>query len=539
MFNTLTELFLHTYFLFNGIAGKLISEKKSVFDKLAAVFRIPEKERVTLFALTGRKEVFEIVTYNDYAQACRIQELYRLEGNEGKYPPDLREIVAVKGDTLRKLNQMGFEKYAEATETGVCKLLADGANKGIVTFLFVLGFMQCEGIFVEKNVRLGVKNLERAARWNSTEGILLSLYYDEKKREKNFNRLYTVTRGTIYEEVCALVGESYGLSDGRILPEHKLLQKAFGKGELKSELYDAQYSRFLFSEVLTPKDKAHAIYAGHKEAVAATADLPLKLTFGELAFQPAAMKELPIPRREERDKIARCAYNADMRSDAAYRPLCIGADSDYLLRLYLSAVSKAFLSAHVERIDVAGLNEYDFEPTKNNVFVRSCNEEKQNVYLLCFKGEIGEGVRNLIRGFLRSDKRAKFRLLNPAVEIDLSAVLPVCFCDKQNASWLQEECDLVSLAPVSNAEKPVLLTKILAAKAEQYKMKSVIADAAAFRILLGYSVDRAENVVDRAVRFNRSAGALTITADMLKELAAADAGQRTKFGFGGSDNDSK
>lgn len=536
MFNTLTEIFLHNYFLFSRIVGKLAGDERALFDKLYGIFLLPEKDREELYSLTACERVREIKTYGDYAQACRIRKYSELSDYEPDTSDETWAVITVKGAALRKTKQLGYTEYDEITETAVCKSLSDSANNGFVSSLCALGFLQCEGIFVDKNLNLGIKNLERAARWNSIEGILLALYYSEKTRRLNLNRLYTVTRGTVNEQIHSVAAAVYGVCEKKVLPENKMLQKAFGADILKSELYTSQYSRFIFSGILSAKDKERALFSGHKEAISEIADLPLKLSAGEIAFDSRAIEGLPLVREKEHGMICACAFNTDLREDPTYRPLCVSCDSDYVLGLYAAAMSKAFPGAHVERIDVADLSDYDFEPTKNNLFVRSCDEDRQNVYFLYFRGDIREGVMNALRSFLQSDKRSKFRLQHPGVVIDLSAVLPVCFCDKQNTRLLKAYCDVVTVASVSAAEKSELISYVVQAKATKYKMKSVTVDEPAGKLLAGYSVDVAETLIDKILRYNRTAGTLTVTAEMVHE-AAGELGQKTKYGFGGAVNE--
>ncbi len=537
MLQTVTELFLDTYFLFDAIAGKLFGERKLLFDKLYSAFLLPEKERKKLFSATQANVVSEVKTYEDYARMCRIRKFSSL--TESPIDDGFYETLAVKGGALKKIKQLKFDEYLGGTETAVCKFLSDTADMGFVSSLCLLGFLQCEGIFVPRNEKHGRKNLEKAAQWNCIEGILLALAYDEGNRQKNANRLYTVTRGTLYDGMSQAAQAAYGLNDLKKVPESRLLQKAFGANILKPELYIKQFARLIFSDVLSLKDKEGVLFSGNQGTVAETADLPLKLSPGDLPFSKQAMEELPLTREKELGGILNCALGFDMRRDSAYRPLCVSGDSEYLLKLYLSAIGKAFSSAHVERIDVADLNEYDFEPTKNNVFVRSCDEDKENVYLLYFKGEISERVLTAAKNFLNGDKRRKFRLQRPSLDIDLSAVLPVCFADRQNAAGLKALCDVVTLAPVSATEKPDLLAYIRKVKAKQYKMKSVKFDDAAQKALASYCVERAESLVDKAVRTHRRADSLTITAAMLGEIAGGEAETRAHYGFGGAGNESE
>lgn len=537
MFDTKTELLLNTYFIFDAVVGKMIGNTRNLFDKLYTAFLLPEDGREELYEATQSEVVREMESCGDYARICRIQKFFGLTESAGVGSND-HEMIAVKGGALKKIKQFGFEEYTEGTEAAVCKFLNDTANMGIVSSLCMLGFMQCEGIFVVKNENLGKKNLGKAAVWNSIEGILLSLAYDICDRQNNLDRLYTVTQGTLYEGIGETAREAYALSAAKTVSESKLLKKAFGAAILKPEVYMPQYARFIFSDILSLKDKERALFSGHKEAISETADLPLKLRHGELAFYPNTLDGLPFSRKEERDKIVRSISGADMRTVVTYRPLCICGESEYFLELYADAIGKSFPSAHVEKIDIADLGEYDFEPTINNIFVQSCDEDRQNIYILCCKGEIKESVLVAVKNFLKTEKRKKFRLQHPSAVIDLSVILPICICDRQNARTLKAYCDIVTLSPINEEEKRDMLSFIMQDRAKRYRVADWHFDTHAQSVLMTYSIDRAENLLDKVMGYNRGRELVTVTAEMLREIAD-DIGIKSKYGFGGAGYENK
>ena len=536
----MTELFLRAYFLIEVIAGKLIADRAPLFDRLYSIFLLPVSGRAALYSLVQREAVREIETYGDYAQVCRIQKYAEMTGADTCIPRELVDVIAAKGGALREANQIGYEEYAESTEGAICKLLTESANMGIISSLCALGFLQCEGIFVGKNERQGVKNLDRAARWNSIDGILLSLHYGgEPARRLNLDRLYTVTRGTVYSEVFDAAAREYGGSEPTFIPENNMLKKAFGARILKPEIYSSQHGRFIFSELISLKDKEHALFSGHGEVISQTADLPLKLRLGELVFDGSALAELPLDRSGERERIRRHIAYADLRGETEFRPLCVAAQSEYMLKAYRSALEAAFPTANVELIDVGELYEYDFEPTKNNVFVRSCDEDRQNVYIIYIRGEVSDGVMSAVKNFLRSDKRRRFRLLQPSAVIDLSSILPICFCDETNARRLKTLCDVERLGRVSPAELPELIEYMIAAKARQYRIGNISVDGDARKLLESCSADRADGVIDSVVRGNRGAETLALTRETIESAMRVDAGGKTGYGFGGTDNEGK
>lgn len=198
MLNAKKELYLNMYYTIDGIIGRHIEDKKEIFDKLYSICLLPEKDRDRLSELLMRDEVREVTTYSDFAQIRRIKSYSYFTNRDDGISDEVEAIIAVKGNMLKDNATYGYDDFATDTEVGVCKKLTESARKGVIFALCTLGFMQSEGILVDKNNRFGVKNFERAAKWNSLSGILLALNYDEQRRSVNLDRLYTITRGSAY-----------------------------------------------------------------------------------------------------------------------------------------------------------------------------------------------------------------------------------------------------------------------------------------------------------------------------------------------------
>ena len=125
-----------------------------------------------------------------------------------------------------------------------------------------------------------------------------------------------------------------------------------------------------------------------------------------------------------------------------------------------------------------------------------------------------------------------FRFSRPCVEIDLSSVLPVCVCDKANAKALKSYCDMISVKPIGENEKREIIDTVIADLRARYGDVKLEIEQSAMKTLDEYSIDKAEDVIEKIIRFNRrKKKVITITADMLKEgVFGAD---NVTFGFGG------
>lgn len=529
MLDFLTETFLTEYFKFCSIAVKFV-DAKTVFDKLYEIFLLPEQYRDKLYATTQCDVVKEVQTQNDYMRYLRIDKYTELESLDRLCARSQSEMLKIKGNAIQEASLINLAPTADITGVANYKLIADGANAGKLSALRVLGFLQCEGMALEQNVQVGVKNILKSAQWNNVEGLLMALYYDEASRKLNINRLYTLTEGTPFEQVLRRAEVKYGVKANTALAENKLLAKAFGVGTLKSEIYSAKYARFLFSNILRVKDKEQLLFTPNNEVLSETADLPLKLSMSDMLCD-VGLKKFPLRRETEKKKITQYAQNADLRNTPHFRPLCVCAESKFMRNLYAEAITKMFDGSHVERIDVADLAPYDFEPSKNNIFVRICNEDANNVYLMNFCGDLNEQAYEAAKYFLQSDKRCAIRLNRPSVVLDMSAVLPVCFCDRANAKRLKEFCDVVNVAQVTAAEKGKLLAYILESKQKQYGPR-ISVDEKAVEQLSSYSIDKIEDIIDQIARARRQSGDITVTSTLIKEVTNASQ-EKSVYGFGG------
>lgn len=534
MLDILTETFLIEYFKFGCVAVKLI-DQKALFDKLYDMFLLPQNFKERLYKAAQSDVVQDVKTQGDYKQFLRINKYTELAGLDKVCAHSQNEMLKIKGNAILDAGLINLTPSADITSVANYKLIADAANAGKLTAMRVLGYLQCEGVFFDKDEQTGCKQITKAAQWNSLEGILMALYYDKANRELNINRLYTLTSKTPYEAVLKLAESKYKIKATKLLPENKLLAKAFGVGVLKSEIYSAQYARFLFSKVLREKDKEQLLFTPNNEVLSETADLPLKLTEMEMGCNLAELKKFPLRRDAEKKRVLQFAQNADLRAYTLFRPLCICAESKFMRNLYAEAVEGLFDQSVSQRIDVADLTNYDLEPSKNNIFVRTCNEDASNVYLLSFCGDVSEESFDTAKNFLQSNKRSAIRLNRPSVMLNMGAVLPVCFADRANAQKLKQYCDVVNVAAVSASEKEKLLKYILERKQRQYGISAINANENATRELLAFSVDKIDEAIDQIARTHRQCGDVSVTSALIKEVVGASCA--ASYGFGGNINE--
>jgi hypothetical protein len=244
-------------------------------------------------------------------------------------------------------------------------------------------------------------------------------------------------------------------------------------------------------------DKEKAIFNPGKEAIAAIADLPLKVAQNEPTHDISWLNKVALCRKTEQEKIVtNLGYNTQ---SLAYRPLGVYSDSKYLLQMYAKAL-QSIKGVNVERINVSDLVNYDLERTANNVFIRSVDEDRNNIFLISVVGDIPEQVIENVKGFLITEKRRKFHLSVPNVTMNLSNVLPIVFCDKRNMQALADVCDMVEIADVTQKEMPLLIADIVESKKAEYGITQVKWAEDVVDCFCNMRPDDIEKCIDKAIR---------------------------------------
>lgn len=533
MLNAIVEMFMSQYFLFKAVLGKYLTNSKELFRALSRICLIPKANTDKLYELAENEIAKHITTEKEYMQHQRMQKYSKLVGSAQKINPEWEEIIRIKGNAILIAHSYNLVLDADASRNVVYTLLSSAATGGTVLAMQMMGILQCEGIFLDKNEKVGLKNLSKAADWNDSMSVLALLHYRKENRAYNMARLRQVIEDTPFSCLYDIATEQYGFDNDLEVGEVKLLYKAFASGVLKREAYDPKYARILNSKALYIKDKEKAVFSQNKEQLSVIGDLPLKLAQESItAVEVSAVRQIAIKREAETAAVIQALKNSDLRALPSYRPLCLCCESKYILSLYANAIATKNKTTHIEMIDVGELNDYDFEPTPNNIFVRSIDEDRDNRFLMFFYGEISEKKMDTVKSILQSSRRSKFHLNSPNVTLNLGAILPICFCDKRNVSLLKPYCDVITLTAVNTDELTAVIKDIFISKEKTYGTGEIKLNEEAVEVFRGYDIDTAEKLIDAAVRARRENGTeITLTRDILREYASDS--DRPRIGFGG------
>lgn len=513
MFSLIEELFLREYFLHNEVLGDYCP-KKEVFHYLAQAFGITAKRANFLFEQTEQQSVLEIHTEADANRYKRIAQFQAINNKSGLYDEQTDALIAIKTEAITAATQMDMCLERKTPKSKVFDVLSQRASSGIVDAMRVLGTLQINGFFLEKNRLAGRKNLVNAAEW----GDVISMFLLLRAGVANFemqNNFYFATCNTPYE-VLFKVAQS-----GRFVPnankaEIVLLNKLFALHSVKRTVYSQMHAHVIYADGLSSEDKEKILFSENKQFLSDALNMPIyRPTDTGLTCDTDAITQISLKRESEQYQIVSALRNRDFRWFATYRPLCLCTNSQYLQEIYAEALEKCFKNEIVARIDVNGLQEIDFEPTANNVFISSCKcasdgvvlqklkSDTNNVFLLILNGDVSASTMKHIKNFLSTEWRRQFRLARPNVTLDFSYALPICICDSDNADKLKTLVETVHIAEVNSDEASVLIGEMLANSADMYFGKDVELTDNAIELLVKLPLEAVAEIVDTAFRAQR------------------------------------
>ena len=534
MIDYFEEMMLRSDFVAENAVGRFVSDKRALFFTYADIFLVPQDRAEYLFALSRKGEVTEIKSLNDFYRYQRLKQYSSVSGLAYETDAETDDVITLKGAafTMATAARIPCNENAGRARSEVCQSLTESAESGYVLGLYTLGILESEGIVFSKVASNGLKKLKKAADWNSTEGLLAALYYDPDNREKYLECLRDGFARVGCPELFETVRKKYGPYIGGKHSEYLLLEKVFGMDLEKRDRYNKSVARIVKSAILPDREKEKILLSQNRESFAEVSALPLKLGKNAAELKESEFAQIRPDHPEESGRIVCELKNADLRTMKSSRPLCIVSDSRFMLDYYAAPLSRCFENAHVERIDVAALADYDSEPTYNNVFVRSCDEDAFNLYLLVFCGEISGKAFETAKNFLQTDKRKQYRLVRPGVTLDLSSIYPVCLCDRENAKKLSACCETVRVAEVTSKEKQIFVEKAVQNKGIAYGVRELtMRKGLAEKLCREHSLDQIDSAIDAAVREHR-AQKLCLTEELLIPYMKNNA-EKTAYGFGG------
>ena len=504
------EPFLSQYYFITGICADFVGaeERRSIYNRLASVFCLPEcGELEEYFRLSESREFIAVTDKASYERLCRTIDFATNSGQDIELTEQDRTVLSCKSVAVNIRKDI-FDNLSKLTRESLVTILLDKANMGNVDAMAALSFMEYNGICMHTDAKNAVKRLRLCARWNNLFANLLGIACDEENTENYFNNLYTVMntedRRRRFLEICNYHGYTAIV---REKAEAKILEKAFGVGIVKRNVFERAVEKIVYSPVLTVEDKEALFLSGNKDVSLLLADIPADMIRGErsgIEIDRECGKNLVLVRENEQRRILQSLAIATGCPEKVYKPLLVVASDAYICDMYEELVKTCVKGTAFVDVDASTVSEADLLPNKDNVFLRGLTQTKTTNTVFVIHNlealEEREGER-LIR-FLDTGVRKRFRLSVPSVTVDLSGIMFVMLANETTkvVREVSDVCDTVWTEHISGEEKQAAIVSMFRRASAAYGHEIEEPDRQCLSYLVGFDLDRAEQIIDGTIR---------------------------------------
>lgn len=540
MTTSLHEQVLYDYWFFQAALGNVSYSSKDLFFNTARVYGLSAQESEELYSATQSREIEEIRSDADFKQYQRIVEYFTVTGKRVDYPSRLKEMITLKGRAYADAKKHSMIIDGKDAVLLVKNHLLQQSDAGNVYAIRTLGFLTLTGILFEKDEEAGCRRLKDAADWNDVFSLLALIACGLGDREENVSRLCTVYGDAADKEfIEKLSGKKR--EDIECCERAKLLNDLFALGTCNKDKYSSIYAKTVFADSICLQDVKNIVYSESAAAVAMIAQLPLALKKLDLPRIGKSLKDNGKlrARSAEADRICQALRKSEFCS-AEGKTVCISSNSSFARALYEEAFS-ACEGVMVTKVNVGELKSEDFDKTFGNFFLKSLGDGRQNVVFLEFCGNVGSAVRDKATEYLSRGNLSKFKLKNPAVTIDVSAVKVICLCDEANARMLAKFCEVVNVKELDNDEYKTAVFDMAYAYAKRpLKRADVRFSEDVFEDGCRYSPEDIADAIDEITWMTRQSDSpVTVTREVVERVVTTrkKSNSVNKFGFGGKINE--
>ena len=526
MLEIVVEKMLTDYYKTCLAMGRYVNPNK-IFDVFIRINDVGPDRAEQLRTLVNSSVAAELTNDRDCNMYYRSCQILRMRGQEIPLSDLQQQLIAIKVNAIRQLTQEGLCATPNATAMQLWQNLYGAAEEGIVDALRIGGLLLAEGMLPYKNHN-GNRWLHAAASWLDYTSLLYMLRSgDSNSYGFEFNYETTLYRACEYFEFPH-VGKSAVEDVNNLNYSHNgfLLIEAVKALKVDLNKINPLYHKIIYSHNLTENDKEKLVVRNEYS------EKELSLLPTDTGYPTVGPEALL--RRSESFRSKECRQIADLYLMQKQSTIGIVCDDIDMLDQYDNIIVAAHRGArneHVETIDVSYLNQSDFEPTVNNVFLRKCVNGFFNVLILRMSGHISSEILKRINDFLENKNR--YRINKPDVVLNLSDVLVYCLCDEQNMQ--QVFCNAkIHVTPMSCDEKKNLIREtekkicVELHKGNESRLSDEMVSQ-----LSHYSLKLAERVVAEILRQTQDCEAPTVElmSNLLKEYGKEKADNN--FGFGG------
>lgn len=536
------DQFLKEYFIFDSILDRTFDRKKLlgiVYNYMGIIKENLDK----LYDLLQDEDLKLITNMSDYNRTNRILEYNRLYNNNNSDNSDLLHLIQIKGNALSLLYK---NKLDVVTSSDSYQELINLSLKGNVLAMRVTGVMYIEGIYFNKNLKKGLSLLRKTAKWNDINSCFALLYYSSKLSKDELSLynidkkelttiLNTLIESNLYDSCIDDIYSKFNLDTNLMNKTNndvKLVKKGISSLRLDENKYEKNYSRLLFSRIISNKDKEKILFSDFKGLLSSACDLPLQLD-----YKYNLINNIPNPfnNLKVNELINNAFRKIPLLTNDNYKPLSIVSESKYILNEYNKYFEEVFEDSNIIKVNLSGLTLYDLEQNENNIFLRNIDDSKNNVIVLNMTDYIDNNIIRLVSKFISSKERKMFNVTNLSLTLDLSKVLVICLMDNQNANYFKDLTEVIKNDKLTECDVLNEIDMIINIKKDEYSIESVCIDDELKSLLKVKPIDEVYSILDESLRNSYGLSEAILNKDLLNESSNVC----NHYGFGGFQYENK
>ncbi len=542
-FGSTFEAYLTQFYLADSVCSQHVTEEKrrEIYDELTKIFCITSDLKTEVYWKISNSAPFNSINdYVGYQRLCRIiQFSNETEGEQQLCEAELT-VLSQKRNAMMKRESIFGDCTFVTTET-MCTKLYSSSALGNVCAMSLLSFLEYHGICAYKDTERAIKRMKKCAAYNDLFSIMMCIRYLEDNGEY-LDALYTLFKGEGQRQTFYDICREYGV-DPHEREKNKLtslMENAFSLGLISREKYDEAFMRAARCELISYNDKERLLLSKTKESLALLSELPLYFEHnGEVSVNKDVVKNVCLYRQAEQRKILQNVTVASRCSHEVCMPLLVASSEQFVSDMYFEMLKESIGEGQCFVIDADSLTPSDFSLTKDNVLLRGMCDTKaaHTVFLIKDCEGVSDGALAELKKLLDYGYRKKFKLLEPAITLDLSKVHFVLFAKERNevVRSLSDVCEVVWTDNISSGEKESVARHVLASRCASFGCEEITADDELYEFLCTYSADKMKQIVDSALRGAIYDGETHLGVEYVKNICRENGLTRPKqvFGYAG------
>jgi len=541
MLANLVEPFLTQYYLLDAACGSHMDaeQQQRMFYELARIFCLPADEELQkLYECSNAEHFRKIRDLVSYQRFCRTVEYAQTVGQPVDITYTDRLILSQKREAMT-IHEAIFGKVRNRTRELVYATAQTMARKGGLDAMLLVSFMEYHGICVAADPEGAVRRLRLGARWNSLFGNLMGIAYDAPHRQEYYDILFSSLRNAgqkpVYEHILA--SWNHGITPKRNAVA-RILEKAFGLGGIKRNQYDQVFARVAFSGIISAEDKEKLLLKRQSDSLEALSGIPFDVEMEDtVEFDESGIEQVPIYREKEIRKLLQNIHVAKTCPAEACMPLLVVSSDSYINDMYIKLLQSGFRESAVVELDAGTLTDVDFAGSVDaNIFLRSLSETKsaRTVFMIKDCHELSPACTEELIKVLDVEYRKKYKLFQPALNLDLSGLVFVLFASRRTADVqrLAECCDTVRTGKVKENERSLVVEAMFRSRLQVFGDPAITLEPDGTKLLEGIDSNKLKKILDGALRAALYEKRGVITASDLEALTRERVEEGTKKGFG-------